>query len=220
MRSKLWGEKKKLFLFLLGKKTKKNKCFSSLLCGTEPAPSSVLNTGFQGWKPLWVSKRPCSALSVWLDSTQERFQPLTLELGGLSGGLLGFRAGWEHPTTTSTSFRFCPDVSLPGCTSKMPAPWRNWVQCRSPGTPLSGRLPMPLTEKGAKRGACRVGLEPCTAQKQRGTSAGQMEATCLWQFGTEDQQGIGDCPGCLCQALQALAKWLLITALDGFGRQV
>ena len=79
---------------------------------------------------------------------------------------------------------------------------------------------MPLTEKGAKKGACRVGLEPFTAQKQRGTPAGQMEATCLWHFGTEDQQGTSDCPGCLCQALQALAKWLLIIALDGFGRQV
>ena len=112
-----WG---KLFLFLLGKK-KKDKCFPSPLRGIEPALSSVLNTGFRGRKPLWVSKHPCSALSVWLNSTQERFQPLTLELGGPSGGLLGFRAGWEHLTTTSTSFRFCPGVSLPGCTSKMPA---------------------------------------------------------------------------------------------------
>ena len=45
---------------MLGKKTKKDKCFPSPLCGTEPAPSSVLNTGFQGWKPLWVSSLPAA----------------------------------------------------------------------------------------------------------------------------------------------------------------
>lgn len=104
----------KLFLFLLGKKKQKRQNFPSPLRGTEPAPSSVLNTGFWGWKPLWVSNAsPLSFVCVARFYTGERFQPLELKLGGPSGGLLGFRAGMGAPTTTTrTSFRFCPGVSL------------------------------------------------------------------------------------------------------------
>lgn len=206
---------------MLEKKTKnkKDKCFPSPLRGTEPAPSSVLNTGFRGWKPLWVSKRPRSALSVWLSSTQERFQPLELELGGPSGGLLGFRAGWGHPTTTRTSFRFCPGVSLPGCPSKMPA-FLAGQSCRSPGTPLRGRLSSHSPHReGGEEGGLQGGPEALHCPETgRGTPAGQMEATCYGSLGWKASRELVTARGLCARPLQAPAKWLLTIASDGFGR--
>lgn len=111
------GGKKNLFFFCLKKKTKKTNAFPprsracSELCSEHRAlgPEAALSgqTSLLGFAcgPLCTGALSAAGAGA----------------RGPSGGLLGFRAGWGCPTTTSTSFRFCPAVSLPGCPSKMPA---------------------------------------------------------------------------------------------------